>query len=156
MSFFKKEVVEDPYRLEALTDEWIQNAEETFGVKLPDSYLQLLQEQNGGHITKNASYIGIPTAYGDGFAVIEYIWGIGKENSILSTNKLIKQFDLPEKLVLFSGTGEDWYAFDYREVKENPPIIYLDDEMGLIVEIAPNFETFLERLYVEELEIIEE
>lgn len=156
MSFFKKDLLEDPYRLDSLTNEWVKVAEETFGIKLPSSYIQLLQEQNGGHITKNASYIGIPTAYGDGFAVIEYIWGIGNKNSILETRKLIKQFDLPENLVLFSGTGEDWFAFDYRHVKENPPIIYLDDEMGLIIEIAPDFKTFLERLYVEDLEIIEE
>ena len=155
MSLFQ-DLLEDPYRLEAITEQWVQTAEEKFNVKLPESYIQLLKEQNGGYITKNAIYTGIPTSSGDDFAVIEYIWGIGKENSILETYKLVERFDLPDNIVLFSGTGEDWFAFDYRYEKENPPILFLDYEMGLIMEIAPNFQSFLDSLYVEELEIIEE
>src|SRR5690606_24736941 len=47
-------------------------------------------------------------------------------------------------------------AFDYRKTKSEPPIIYVDVEADQIIELAPDFESFLEELYVNEKELEDE
>ncbi|MGY3215794.1 hypothetical protein ACVWWV_000296 [Bacillus sp. TE9122W] len=37
---------------------------------------------------------------------------------------LIKEWELPEGLVLISGDGHTWVAMDYRKMKKNPAIHY--------------------------------
>ena len=53
---------------------------------------------------------------------------------------------MPERLVLLSGDGHTWIALDYRNVAENPPVIFIDNEFEEIIELAPNFESFLQNL----------
>lgn len=56
-------------------------------------------------------------------------------------------------IVLLCGERHWWVAFDYRNTKDNPPIIYMDLEWGsdtLIFELAPDFETFVNGLFIYE------
>lgn len=46
----------------------------------------------------------------------------------------------------FIGDGHTWIALDYRNVAENPPVIFIDNEVEQIIELAPNFESFLQNL----------
>ncbi|MEX6702041.1 SMI1/KNR4 family protein [Peribacillus frigoritolerans] len=39
-----------------LTDEIVKKAEEIFKIKLPNSYLSILKQQNGGQICTNLNY----------------------------------------------------------------------------------------------------
>ncbi|MEB2277413.1 SMI1/KNR4 family protein [Bacillus sp. ILBB4] len=67
----------------------------------------------------------------------------------------IEEWDLPKDILLLSGEGHWWVAFDYRNTKDNPPIIYMDLEWGtdtLIFELAPNCETFVNGLFIYECE----
>ena len=55
--FLQKTIWKDEtseYRLEPLTKEAVACAERLFQVKLPHSYLRILQEQNGGNFVYNA------------------------------------------------------------------------------------------------------
>ncbi|MED4275999.1 SMI1/KNR4 family protein, partial [Priestia megaterium] len=80
------------------------------------------------------------------------IYGIGKEG-ILSSDYYIEEWELPKDIVLLCGEGHWWVAFDYRDTKDNPPIIYMDLEWGtgmLIFELAPDFETLVNGLFIYE------
>lgn len=141
------------YKLEPLTDKLVKIAEEKLKVKLPKSYINLLKEQNGGYIKFDSFPSNVPTSWGDSHIIIDHILGIGEENGILENEYLIQEWEMPENIVLISGDGHSWIAFDYRNKKEEPSVIYIDTDSDQIIELAPNFEIFLNGLYVEETEI---
>ncbi|MFF2288694.1 SMI1/KNR4 family protein [Peribacillus butanolivorans] len=128
-----------------VTDSEIAEFEEQLNIKLPSTYLELLRIQNGGYITYNA----FKNDTLENGIMIDHIYGIGGELSILDSTYLIKEWELPEKLVLFAGDGHTWFAMDYRKTDENPPIIYIEVDEE-IIDIASGFKTFLQGLYVED------
>ncbi|WP_261180596.1 SMI1/KNR4 family protein [Anaerobacillus sp. CMMVII] len=140
------------YKLEQLTDEIIKKAEEVLKVKLPEAYLSILKEQNGGYLLYNAHPSPLPTVWGETFVTVEYISGIGVGNGILENDYLIKEWGMPEGLIFFSGEGHTWLAFDYRQVTSDPSIVYVDNDTEQIITIAANFREFLDQLYVEDFE----
>lgn len=141
---------DDYYKLLPLTDKAVEDAEEKLKVKLPESYINLLKEQNGGYINYNSFPSSVPTSWAEDHIHIDHILGVGEEDGILQSEYLIKEWGLPTNIVLFSGEGHSWVAFDYRNTKKEPPIIYIDSDSEQVIELAPNFETFLNGLYVEE------
>lgn len=143
---------DDYYKLAPLTDHAVEHAEEKLKVKLPDAYLNLLRKQNGGSLVYNACPSPIPTSWADDHINIDHILGISKKEGILQSDYLISEWGLPENIVLFSGNGHSWFALDFRDTKEEPPIIFVDTESEQIIELAPHFETFLAGLYVQEYE----
>lgn len=145
---------DDDYgKLEPLTDEVIAIAEKQLKVKLPDSYINILQEQNGGYINFNAYPTTVPTSWAEDYIHVELIFGIGKEKGILESEYLIQEWGLPRNVVLIAGDGHSWIAFDYRKQKTEPPVILLDVDEEKIIELAPNFETFLNGLYIQSEEL---
>ncbi|WP_404448282.1 SMI1/KNR4 family protein [Sutcliffiella horikoshii] len=142
----------DEYELKPLTVSDIKEAEERLEVRLPKAYLELLMEQNGGNINYNAHPSPVPTDWGENFVQVEYIMGIEKENGILGNSYFIKEWGLPEGLILFNGDGHCWLAFDYRKVPSDPEIVYVESDSGKLVKLASSFEEFLSNLYVEEEE----
>lgn len=143
------------YKLTPLTDEAVENAEKKLKVKLPKSYIKLLKEQNGGSINYDSFPSSVPTSWADTRIHVNHIFGIGAEHSILNCEYLIGEWGLPQNIVIFSGDGHSWIAFDYRITKENPPIIYIDEDSEKIIELASDFNSFLNGLYVEEKELEE-
>lgn len=147
------------YKLQPLSNEAIKQVEQKLNVKLPESYLNILKQQNGGLINYSSHASNTPTADANNYIIIEYLYGIGENNGILDTEYLIEEWDLPEKIVIISGEGHSWLALDYRNIKENPPVIYIDVDRDQIFEIASNFEVFLDGLInhkESELDIIED
>lgn len=134
---------------EKLTDDMIINAEKKLGVKLPSSYIELCRIQNGGYITYDAFPTSVPTGWADDHISVDHIRGI-EEDGILSNDYYIEEWELPKDILLICGDGHTWTAMDYRQTKEEPPIIYIDLEWGddiFILELAPNFKTFLDGLF---------
>lgn len=127
---------DDYYRLAPLTDKLIKKAEEQLNIKLPLSYLNLLQKQNGGSIKFNAFPSKVPNSWAEDPINVDHIFGIAEEEGILNSEYLIKEWGLPDNIVLFSGDGHSWIAFDYRNVREEPPIIFVDVEMEQIINLA--------------------
>lgn len=147
---------DDEHKLNPTTKETVAIVEEKLKVKLPESYISLLKEQNGGYIIFDSYPTDFPTSWADDHIHIDHIRGIGEEGGILESDYLIKEWGLPKKIVLISGDGHTWIALDYRQTSTNPPIIYIDNESGQIIEIAKNFKEFLSRLYNEEKMDVEE
>jgi len=134
---------------EKLTDNMIINAEKKLGVKLPSSYIELCRIQNWGYITYDAFPTSVPTGWADDHISVDHIRGI-EEDGILSNDYYIEEWELPKDILLICGDGHTWTAMDYRQTKEEPPIIYIDLEWGddiFILELAPNFKTFLDGLF---------
>ena len=138
------------YKLAQLTDKAVKEAEEKLNVVLPKTYINLLKEQNGGYINFNSFPSNVPTTWADNHINVDHIFGIGEGEGILESEYLIQEWGLPENIVLISGSGHSWVALDYRKTKEEPPIIYLDEDSE-IIEIASNFEAFLNGLYIEKV-----
>lgn len=137
---------DEEYNFKPITAEIVEKAEEKLKVKLPESYISLLKEQDGGYINYDSYPTNYQTSWADDHIHIDYIRGIGGEESILESGYLIKEWGLPKKLVLISGDGHSWIAFDYRNTNKNPPIILIDHDGEEISELAPNFKTFLDGL----------
>ena len=145
-------VEDNDYKLAPLTEEMIEKAEAKLKVKLPQSYLNLLKEQNGGSIQYNAFPMTVPTSWAEDHINVDHILGIGVEQGIVESDYFINEWGLPENIVLICGDGHSWVAFDYRNPTAEPPIIYVDVDAEQIIEIASSFNEFLEGLYVADVE----
>ncbi|WP_324656030.1 SMI1/KNR4 family protein [Bacillus cereus] len=140
---------DDYLKLAPINDELIKKAEEVLNVKLPESYITLLKEQNGGTLRLDVHPTSKPNSWADDHVNVSGLYGISfdeNESSILESRYLIREWEMPENIILLSGDGHTWIALDYRNVAENPPVIFIDNEFEEIIELAPNFERFLQNL----------
>ncbi|MFS3913480.1 SMI1/KNR4 family protein [Bacillus australimaris] len=144
------------YTLKKINAEEVAKAEKKLGVTLPDTYKKLILEQNGGYTVHNA----FPTTHSNSWAEdhiqFNHLLGIAEDEGIMDSAYLIKEWELPEGLVLINGDGHTWVAMDYRKTKENPAIHYFDVEMEEDFKLADSFDEFIEGLYTAEYTIDEE
>lgn len=144
----------DNWTLKPLTDDITLIAEKKLDVKLPRIYLEILKKRNGGYLNKRP--LTLSNIFPDhenpeknDELLIDYLFGISEKKSegILLSKQLIQEWDLPNDLVLIAGEGHWWIALDYRHhVDGDPPLVYLDEDNNLEVQIAKNFEEFLQKL----------
>ncbi|MCY7470455.1 SMI1/KNR4 family protein [Bacillus safensis] len=144
------------YTLKKITAEEVAKVEDKLGVTLPDTYKKLILEQNGGYTVHNA----FPTTHSNSWAEdhiqFNHLLGIAEDEGIMDSAYLIKEWELPEGLVLINGDGHTWVAMDYRKTKENPAIHYFDVEMEEDFKLADSFDEFIQGLYTAEYTIDEE
>ncbi|MED1529094.1 SMI1/KNR4 family protein [Bacillus pumilus] len=156
MNLFWEIDEESYYTLKKINAEGIAKAEKKLGVTLPDTYKKLILEQNGGYTVHNA----FPTTHSNSWAEdhiqFNHLLGIAEGEGIMDSAYLIKEWELPEGLVLINGDGHTWVAMDYRKTKENPAIHYFDVEMEEDFKLADSFDEFIEGLYTVEYTIDEE
>ncbi|WP_342474059.1 SMI1/KNR4 family protein [Bacillus sp. FSL W8-1141] len=144
------------YTLKKINEAEIAKAEKKLGITLPDTYKKLILEQNGGYTIHNA----FPTTHSNSWAEdhiqFNHLLGIAEDEGIMESAYLIKEWELPEGLVLINGDGHTWVAMDYRKTKENPTIHYFDVEMEEDFKLADSFDEFIEGLYTAEYSVDEE
>ncbi|MCL1950600.1 MAG: SMI1/KNR4 family protein [Turicibacter sp.] len=143
----------DEYELEDLTQEKILKVENELAVNLPITYLELLKKKNGGRLYTPMLLDNVfqtDELIGDTEEVqIEYFLGVSDKNceGILQSKFLIQEWELPNKIVLFSGDGHWWLAFDYRNHNgSNPPIVYLDSDYAMDEIVANSFDELIKKL----------
>lgn len=139
-----------------LTEDVRQEVEKLLGVALPDSYVTLMRERNGGNLEEQLVLFdgkipeGMEYYVGDGYISIGAIFGINPNpnamGSITQTTYMTKEWGLPDGLVLLDGDGHIWIALDYRQIKDNPPVIYLVSDTGQYITIADSFAEFLKKM----------
>ncbi|MDE0639308.1 SMI1/KNR4 family protein [Bacillus sp. CNPSo 3703] len=144
------------YTLKKINEAEIAKAEKKLGVTLPDTYKKLILEQNGGYTIHNA----FPTTHSNSWAEdhiqFNHLLGIAEDEGIMDSAYLIKEWELPEGLVLINGDGHTWVTMDYRKTKENPTIHYFDVEMEEDFKLADSFDEFIEGLYTAKYSVDEE
>lgn len=131
-----------------LKDEIIKRAENNIGYKLPKSYVELLQYQNGGVISDNID------------SWLTTIYGIGPESG--SGNGLeymfinwIEEWEYPNIGIPFGETqtaGHDMYFMDFRNLDTDgePEIVLVENEGSpddfKITFVAKNLKEFIEKV----------
>ena len=133
-----------PYLQPPLTEEVISETEQLLGVQLPEQYLTLLRQQNGGYVR-----LTLPDS------VHSMIWGIGpnfptitSEYPALDPSNAEDGQWVPrasERLIPFDGDGHWYLCFDYRG-GPNPQVAYIDLETEHDSRVASSFEEFLVKL----------
>ncbi|MBI1891264.1 MAG: SMI1/KNR4 family protein [Burkholderiales bacterium] len=134
----------------------MKEVEALLGVKLPQSYVDLMRRQNGGYVEERliSPLAEVPQEMkyyiGDGYVSVGSIAGLnprpGAHGSITQTTYMVDEWDLPKGVVLLDGDGHTWIALDYRQAKENPPVIFLISDSGRHINIAKDFSDFLDRM----------
>lgn len=143
-------------RYDDLLPETIRRTEIHFGVVLPAPLVAVLGEHNGGHLA--AQLVAAleplpPTAlqYLDrGYLTVDELFGIEPAESgygsIYCTERMTREWELPDALLLLAGDGHTWLALDYRDTKVAPPVVFVIAKCRSVVPIASSFEDFLARL----------
>lgn len=136
--------------LEPVSEIAIKKAEQELSITLPNSYLDLLREHNGGDLEYPYFFIGDEKVRN----AMYHMDGIDPEGfSILSSPIVIDELCLPNKLILLEGDYHSWIALDYRDNKDIPSVAYFyedysEEEMKWgSIEIAPSFDIFLTKLF---------
>ncbi|AKC65609.1 SMI1/KNR4 family protein [Bacillus altitudinis] len=144
------------YTLKKITAEEVAKAEDKLGVTLPDTYKKLILEQNGGYTVHNAFPTTHSNSWVEDHIQFNHLLGIAEDEGIMDSAYLIKEWELPEGLVLINGDGHTWVAMDYRKTKENPAIHYFDVEMEEDFKLADSFDEFIQGLYTVKYTVDEE
>lgn len=131
------------------SDTLVRSVEKKIGKSLPESYVLMLHEQNGGYIARNTH----PRVNGE----VDAVWGIGVsprpsigEHSWAEIRRYMARESLehPQGLELmlpFCGSGHYYVCLDYRSIAGGEPAVTFVDvelfEPAAIV--SPNFERFV-------------
>jgi len=138
-----------------LDDDTLAEVEKRLGVKLPAAYVELMREHNGGQFETLVIRVrgrlsgALAQHFGDDRHVeIDALVGITLEEdgSVLHTQYLTKEWELPSGLVLLDGDGHTWIALDYRKPVREPPVIFIESDSKASTVLAPTFAAFLEAL----------
>jgi hypothetical protein len=145
-----------PYLQPKLTPRAVAAAEKKLGVRLPRTYIEAIQIQNGGHLRKSAhpsdhAPVSWIAGIGPRFpSILGHDWGSVKE--CMAEQGFTKPARIDE-LIPFHGDGHYYYCLDYRQSGPDgePCVTYIDVECFNIDEVlAPDFHTFLIQLRTEE------
>ena len=142
------------YVSEPPTDELIAEIEQELGYKLPESYIWLMKQHNGGVLNHNRNGCKIDwseghTAWTGNVVSVAGIMSIGREKtwSICGTEVQCR----PDIGVAIANTWDcaDMIILDYRECCKNgePSVVCVDPNAHLqITKLADNFENFIRSL----------
>lgn len=148
------------------TDELIAEVEAELGYQLPESYIWLMRQHNGG-VPKAACFpLGTPTGRAEDHVAITGILGIDREKAAslcgeLGSRFMIEQWGYPPigVAICHCPSAERGLIFlDYRDLgpQGEPQVVHVDAENDHAVTfLAENFEGFIRGL-VEEAALAEE
>lgn len=123
-----------------LIDDMIENCEVILGVKLPVEFINILKTQNGGYIDDfviDKEDVVITELFGFYF---------NDENpTILDSEYLSKEWNLPKGQIIISGDGHTWITLDYSS-STDPKVRCLDLERNKNKVISESFSDFLSQL----------
>ncbi|PNY83037.1 SMI1/KNR4 family protein [Deinococcus koreensis] len=155
------EQYQEKYSGGTLTPEKVREVEAELGYRLPAGYIAISEIQNGGFPVNICYPTDQQNNWADDHVAIVGIFGIGRENQWTLCGELGSQFwvdewDYPEIGVYFADcptAGHQMVALDYRECgpQGEPKVVYVDQEDDYsIIELAPDFMTFITGLLPEE------
>ena len=145
------------YVLEPPTDALIAQVEQELGYKLPDSYIWLMQQHNGGVPKNTCCPTQERTSWAKDHVAIWSIFGIGQDKSYSICGNLGSQFMIdnwgypPIGVAICScpSAGHDMVFLDYSSCgpQGEPQVVHVDQEWDFkITFLAKDFESFIRSL----------
>lgn len=143
------------------TDELIAEIENELGYKLPESYIWLMKQHNGGIPVNTCFPTGLPTSWAENHIAITGIMGIGRDKIYSVCGELGSQFMIDEweypaigvAICDCPSAGHDMIFLDYRDCGPTgePKVVHVDQECDYeITPLADCFEDFIRGLVSEE------
>ena len=137
------------------TEEIVKKAQSKLGVTFPKEYIELLKESNGGLLYFNKIDLDVFKK-----CVVPYLLGINLENTtddeqgIFSFDEDIKEYSLPEKIILLAWETypHSCFALDYTTSTENPTVVYFYENYP--EEHVPYSKTIVARTFKEFLPML--
>ncbi len=150
--FARKEYIDVP-----LTDEVLAAVERELGYTLPQAYVALSRQQNGGYPKRMHHRIGESTSGEDDYVGINGIHSIGFDKNYslcgpFGSRFWIEEWGYPDIGVYFADCpsgGHDMLCLDYRDCGRDgePRVVHIDQESDYrITHVADNFAAFVEGL----------
>ena len=135
----------------------INEIEKELGYKLPESYIFLMKQQNGGMPVNSCFPTSEPTNCASDYIEITSIMGIGRDKPYSICGELGSQFMIDEwgyppigvAICDTPSAGHDMIFLDYRKCgsKGEPQIVHIDQESNYkITFLANDFESFVRGL----------
>lgn len=145
------------YKEAPFTPEILAAVEAELGYKLPQSFIALMAVQNGGVFRNTCFPTTQENSWSEDHVAICRVSGIGFEKSgslcgEMGQAKWLEDWGYPPIGVYFAddpSAGHAAFALDYRECGQDgePKVVLVEQEWDYeIVELAPNFETFIRHL----------
>ena len=136
-----------------VTDADITNAEQELGYKLPESYKNLIKQQNGGLLNRCICPTSDNTSWASDHAEISSLFGIDKnKESIFETKSYQTEWGYPDIGLVIGNTptaGHTMVFLDYRECGHDgePSVVIVDQEDDYkTTTLANNFNEFINKL----------
>lgn len=159
--FSTTEYSDRAYLEPAPSDATIAEVEAELGHRLPDAYVELARIRNGGSLVRSAFPTAQPNGWADDHVAAEGIAAIGRTSTYslcgdLGSAFMEQEWGYPHIGVYFADTptaGHQMIALDYRACGPTgePSVVWVDQEDDYaIVEIAPDFASFIRGLVREE------
>ena len=153
----ENEYATNSYVSPAPTDEIVASVEAELGYKLPASYIELMQQQNGGMPRRLAFPTSQSTSWADDHVAISGIYSIGREKRGSLCGEVghqywIDNWGYPAIGIYFAdcpSAGHDMICMDYRKngPTGEPEIVHVDQESDYkITFLAPDFANFIKGL----------
>jgi tetratricopeptide (TPR) repeat protein len=141
------------------TDELIASVEEELVFRLPDFYVQMMKQHNGGIPHSRSFPVADPASGANGYIIISGILGIGREKKHSLCGETgsrfrIEQEGYPEFGVIICDcpSESEVVMLDYRESGNDgePEVVHVDKANNYkITRLAPSFEAFVRGLVKE-------
>lgn len=129
----------------SITEELVKDVEDKLHYKLPKSYIDLLNTQNGGRLIKKYYVLD------DKIFEIDCIYGISEYKGIVEKNYYLSDYVDLDNVVVFGDNSHIHYLFDYSDTSNGEPkIICYDDELDEKLVLANDFRQFIDNLKTEE------
>ncbi|CAH0525783.1 SMI1/KNR4 family protein [Vibrio hippocampi] len=135
------------------SDEEIKKIESELGYKLPDSYIELMRNKNGGIPVNTRFPCQVRTSWAKDHIAIDGFLNIGRTKTFSLCGEGGSQFMIdswwyPDIGIYFAtcpSAGHDMIALDYRKCSRDgiPQVVHVDQEYEYQISfLAENFETF--------------
>ena len=131
----------DNYRVYT-KEELIEIFEKENAIKLPEEYIKYAGTNDSWVVKLPQSDTGsLKFYFGEEFYEIGGFSGLDKNKyrSVFDSASLVKEWNLPLKLVLIDGDGHTWLALDYRSCDKDPKVILIESDEGNSLVVANSF-----------------